>query len=572
MRRSRPKQPSPKQASSDSSPEFYSLVQLLGVMLVAWIVFFPASNGAFVWDDNALPFSNPEAATKPLMFWVGGVRPLLMATYWFNFRFFGTENTFTYHAVNICAHAVAAWLVWICAARIQEIAGIAPARRRVLSGVVAALFLIHPLQTESVDYIAGRSEVLAGLFFFAAFAVFLGSSRFRSRWWWIPSIICLFVAGALSKEHAPVVLGLFVLTDLFWNEGPALARLRGNRNLYLSLLPFVVAGAAFVIRVLMTAKTAGFQVLGLNWWEYFCTQWRVIPEYIRLFVLPFGQSADWMFPRSHSLLAYNGLAYGVALAASVFVAIRYRRLAPLAAYGYLVFLLLLLPTSSIIPIQDVMAERRMYLPIFGLGLSTVALLDLSGLSEGWLKCIAVVVLLFGGALSWERSQVWRSPLALWTDVIEHSPQNLRGRINLASALFKQGLCASATREYEDVKRLQPTLDNVKLDLGLAAAYGCLNDFAKQRTLLRSVAARQPTADLMADLAVLDAKANDLTAASADLSEAIRLNPGMARAWAYRGLLDVSTHTGDADSDFRRALTLDPNNDIARNGLAELHRK
>ena len=77
---------------------------------------------------------------------------------------------------------------------------------------------------------------------------------------------------------------------------------------------------------------------------------------------------------------------------------------------------------------------------------------------------------------------------------------------------------------------------------------------------------------MADLAVLDAKANDLTAASADLSEAIRLNPGMARAWAYRGLLDVSTHTGDADSDFRRALTLDPNNDIARNGLAELHRK
>ncbi len=542
-------------------------IKLLIALALAWVAFYPAIQGAFVWDDHGLPFTSPNAATMPFRAWIAGVRPLLMASYWLNFKWAAPGSTFPYHAFNVCAHAIAAVLVWICASRVLEIARVPSPRKRLLAGLVAALFLVHPLQTESVDYIAGRSEVLTGVFFFGAFAMFLQSP---ARWWRVPSIIVLFIAAVLSKEHALVILALFVMTDLFWREGSFFARLRENRILYWSLAPIVLAGAGMVLHVLLSAPTAGFKVVGLSWWEYFCTQWRVIPEYMRLFVLPLGQNVDWMFPRSHSLLDHYSLVYGVALAASVIAAIRFRARAPLAAYGYLVFLLLLLPTSSFVPIQDVLAERRMYLPIFGAGLLTAAALSWPSLGETGLKCVIALVLVLGGALSWERSKVWRSPLDLWADATEQAPGNLRARINLGNALLGQGMCADAAREYETVKRLQPTLQNPKMDLGLASAYGCQNDFVRQRKVLQSVAQRQPTADLMTDLGVLAAKAGDVQEATSDFDQAIRLAPGVARAWALRGLLDVATHTGDAESDFGRALALDPSNEIARNGIAQLH--
>ena len=128
---------------------------LPGVLLITALAYWPALNGTFIFDDYHLPFSDPGAATAGARFWIGGVRPLLMATYWANYALSGTAYR-TYHAGNLLLHGATAVLVYFLLRRLLELAGIRT-RQQMLALFGAGIFLLHPLQTESVAYMAGRS-------------------------------------------------------------------------------------------------------------------------------------------------------------------------------------------------------------------------------------------------------------------------------------------------------------------------------------------------------------------------------------------------------------------------------
>src|SRR5258707_5017894 len=78
-----------------------------GGMIIAGIAYSPALNGPFVFDDFHLPFSNPNAGNLPMAFWIGGVRPVLMASYWINYLVSGTHPP-SYHFINLVIHAATA--------------------------------------------------------------------------------------------------------------------------------------------------------------------------------------------------------------------------------------------------------------------------------------------------------------------------------------------------------------------------------------------------------------------------------------------------------------------------------
>ena len=103
-----------------------------------------------------------------------------------------------------------------------------------------------------------------------------------------------------------------------------------------------------------------------KWYDYFFTQCRAIWLYVRLFFLPYGQNVDYEFPLSHGLLSHGAIIGLIALIAVSVAAWIYRRHVPLASYGWFTFLILLAPTSSVLPIQDLVVERRLYLPFIGL--------------------------------------------------------------------------------------------------------------------------------------------------------------------------------------------------------------
>ena len=92
-------------------------------LILAGIAYLPSLNAPPIFDDHSLPFSDPKAARMPAGFWIGGVRPMLMATYWLNYKLSGTE-TLSYHVVNLLLHAASAVVVFFLLQQLLKLAAI----------------------------------------------------------------------------------------------------------------------------------------------------------------------------------------------------------------------------------------------------------------------------------------------------------------------------------------------------------------------------------------------------------------------------------------------------------------
>ena len=453
---------------------------LAAALLILFEVYQPALRGPFVFDDQYLPFAVPEAAQQPFSQWVAGVRPLLMATFWANYRFSEMEP-YSYHLFNLLFHWVSGFLVFLVVRRLLERAGTQGAMREILAAFAAALFLLHPVQTESVAYVASRSETLSVMFFHGALALFLYRRREAVSWPVAAGVILLFGAAVSTKEHTAVLPALLLGTDYFFGPGSGLQRIRRNWRLY---VPMAAAGALalkWVWNVLRASDSAGFRLEEFTWHEYFFTQCRVIWTYVRLFFAPYGQTIDYDLAPSRGLLEHGallGLAALLALAAAAFLL---RRRYPLASYGVFAFLLLLAPTSSLVAIADPIAERRLYLPIFGLLLVVVEFLRRWKARPLGLAAVLAGVVLVAGLLSYHRNKVWASDVALFEDAVAKSPRKYRVQFQLGFAYFKTGDCAGAARHYEAAARL--STPDYRLYYNWALANACLGRSAEARQKL-----------------------------------------------------------------------------------------
>jgi tetratricopeptide (TPR) repeat protein len=535
---------------------------LAAFVVLSFLAFSPSLGGVFVFDDYHLPFADPNAAEAPWRFWIGGVRPVLVATYWANFLLSGTRPL-SYHVVNLLLHAGAGVLVFFILDRVLEISGLKDGSRRWYALFGAALFLLHPLQTESVDYIAGRSELVAGFFFFAAWLVFLRSFDGEIRAGTALAILVLAAAAVLGKESAICLPAILIATDLFWPREGVVAQFRRRLKLYVPFVLGGVLGALYILRGLTTGG-AGTSA-GVSPMSYALTQCKVILIYIRLFLIPAGQNGDWQLPFYHSLTAGGAWIYVVLMLALLgAIAWLYRR-DRLAAFGLLIFLLMLAPTSSVVPIKDAVAERRMYVPIIGLILAAIALALRFRMSAETLKPVAAGVLACVAFLCWHRSQVWVSDVTFWRDAAIKNPANARAYYGLGVALMKQQKCAAAIPEFAAARSRDP--GNYELVWDLASAYECNRQPELAVSLLRPFAAARPSASNYNRLAQVEASLGHTTEAMGAIENALRLDPNNATSLAYRGLtkLALNDYSG-ADVDFQRALEIEPDNKVAQHGL------
>ena len=310
--------------------------------------------------------------------------------------------------------------------------------RETLAVFAAALFLLHPVQTESVAYVASRSETLSVFFFLAAFAVFIYRETTTVTTPRTLAILVLFVLACASKEHAAVLPALLMLTDYYFITPFRLAGIRRNARLYAPIAIAGVAGVAFVFTILQRATTAGFGIKEFTWYEYLFTQFKVIWLYLRLYIAPYGLNGDYEYPVSHNLLEPGSILGLVGLLALAVLAWRFRREYPLASFGYFGFLILLAPTSSVVPIKDVAVERRLYLPFICLLLITVDFIRRWNASRGLVAGALTAVCAVAAVASYQRNQVWGSALAFWQDTAAKSPTNARAQFQLAYAQWQNG--------------------------------------------------------------------------------------------------------------------------------------
>jgi tetratricopeptide (TPR) repeat protein len=539
----------------------------VGILVALLWAYGPAIHAPFLFDDIKQQYATPTASA-PLANWIGPVRPLLMLSYWVNTRI-STEDTSSFHVLNIFIHFLTGILVFLVIRRLLEWAQAEKPTRALFAAFGAALFLLHPLQTESVAYISGRSESLCGMFACAAFAAFLYRRTPAISWAGVATVVPLFGAALLSKEQAVALPVLLVLTDIWWNPESPLRAVWANWKLYVVLAAGAAAGVALFWRMILgigTGDSAGFGLKDFTWYQYLFTQFRAIFVYVFGFVLPINLNVDWDFPISRTIFdrgAILGLAALLALGA---VAWRYRRKFPLAGYGYFVFLVLLSPTSSILPIKDPIADRRMYLPMLGLILIAIDLLSRLKVEGKALVTGAAALIVAAALTTHARAEVWSDPVLLWQDTASKSPDKVRAHFQLAFAYFDRGRFDLAVSEFEKAASFRPPTTDLLVDWGLA--YDGLNQPDKALEKFRQAAALEPSAHTYTQIGYIHAKRSEWKEATAALDTAQKLDPSFAITYMYKGQVYLATNQAAAAvAEFQHALALDGNLGPARQGLA-----
>jgi protein O-mannosyl-transferase len=558
-------------AEPRANPWIWIYAASLVVALIAGFeVYWPAIHGPFLLDDTYLTFMRPDAAYIPFRDWLNQTRPLLMATFWLNYQQSGAQDTFSYHAWNVLLHFFNAIFTFLAVRKMLSWASVEEWPTRILSFFAAGLFLLHPAQTESVSYVASRSETLSVFFVLAALVVYLYRKTATVSIPRILALLALFAAAALSKEHTVVLPALFILTDYYWNFEFSPSVIWRNWKLYVPIAAGAAIALVDLLRILRGNQSAGFQMQGLTWDQYFFTECRVIWDYLRLFVVPVGQNLDPDIDISRTVTAHGAIIGLIGLLAVSVLAWIYRRRFPIASYGWFVFLILLAPTSSFVPIRDPMAERRMYLPFIGLLLITVEFLRRWKTSRNALIGSLALVLVVEGALTYQRNLLWGGAIDIWKDTVSKSPQKLRPRFQLAQAYFQTADCADSVDEFGKAAALEPPAYDLLLDWGLA--YDCAGNSQLAIAKFQQAAAQHPNAHTYSQLGMEYGKVGKYPEALEALSTAQRLNPGFAMTYYYLGNIHaIQGNRAQAREDYQRVLALDPNNAPATEALARMGR-
>lgn len=412
----------------------------------------PAWRGAFVGDDISEIAENPAIRTlwPPWVPMFEGTpmphRPLPYYTFALNYAAHGLDPR-GYHAVNLAIHLANGWFAWWVGREILRHLG-AGVGAGAIALAATLLWLVHPLCTQAVDYIYQRIESLAAAAILGAVACFLQGANAPRPTRWLAASVAASATGMLCKEHvvaAPVAVLLIDWLAIRWRQAApwrSLVDAVRCRPIYYAALfttPLVAVGLVGLQRDRFTdfSQTLAGPLL------YAANQPLVIGEYLKRVVWPVHLCIDWYrIPiTSPALLAPGVVVSAVSLATAAWGVSHARGL----ALAILVFLALLAPTSSFLPVNDLMVEHRMYLPLAVVCTAAAA----AGHELLTRSCAADRRLVVGGAgicavatlltaATWARCHAYQSRLVMWADVVMKSPRNPRGWQTLAVELWQAG--------------------------------------------------------------------------------------------------------------------------------------
>jgi len=341
--------------------------------------------------------------------------------------------------------------------------------------VAVTWYMLHPANAETVNYIIARTDVQSTLFVLLGLVMYIFSPFCRRTYLYLIAV----GIGALCKPPAVMFAPMLFFYILFFEEKIGLNELfKKNRlnqiwRVLVKALPSVVFCAAmYVLTDKMTPKT--WEPGGASPMQYLITQPFVILHYFGEFFLPTGLSADtdWkLLPSVWDIRFFLGIAFIlIMLFIAVYTSTK-ARLRPIS-FGIIWFFLALIPTSSIIPLAEVLNDHRMYFPFIGLVMSVSWALGLlyikySSVLKKELIFIAIALALTVYAYgTWQRNIVWRSEESLWRDVTIKSPQNGRGMMNYALALYSQSDFYDAEKYLKLAEKITPEYASVYTNLGL----------------------------------------------------------------------------------------------------------
>lgn len=510
-------------------------------------------------------------------------RPLVNLTLALNYASGGTAVR-GYHIFNLLVHLASTalllgfvWRTFLSPAVDARFR----AHAKALASVIALLWALHPLQTESVTCTIQRTELLGGFFVLFVLYAFLRATgpsdavadtpRIPPRIWSLLAVIACFL-GVAAKEFVAVVPLLVLLYDRTFVAGTFRAAWHARRLFYLGLASSWLLFAVLLGSAPHRNHNVGFG-LGVSGWEYLLTQCRALAIYLKLAIWPHPLVVDYgnVLVERAGDVAVQAVVIGSLLAATFWALARRPVLGFLGAW----FFILLGPSSSFIPLTtQTIAEHRMYLPLAAVCTAVVV-----GTFSRWGRPVFFVgsgVALLFGALTFLRNRDYRTELSLWSDTVAKAPENARAHYDLGNALSRVGRESEAVPQYETALRLSlgrrgSTALSGAVSANLARALVSLGRSEEAVAVYRRGLELDPqSVATRVDLAVTLLALGRAAEAMPLLQEAIQLKPTDVDARAHLAEALLALHrTDEAIAGFQAASQLAPRNSAVRRQFANL---
>ena len=426
------------------------------------------------------------------------LRPFCYFTFHLNYLA-GGFNPGGYRLVNITIHALTSLLLYAFLKRLlsRNALVVSDSQATGISLCCAMLFAVNPIETEAVTYTIQRFTSLATCLYVASIYGHLramASNRKTNCFIWQGVSVLALVLGMLTKEIVFTAPIMIVFLNLVILRKTVVKSLRSSLP-QLCCLPII---PLLLVQLERGDQTPGVSVddviniVNFNQMQpfaYLVNQIRALLSYFRMVLLPFGQSFRHTYPLHTSLfdleIVISLAVIGLFLVAAYRLARRRNDgIANLISYFIIWFFVTISVSSSIIPLPEVFAERRAYLPSVGLISGLVFHLAHIGqqhklriLSLRTLATGCSLLIIFYATLAIIRVRVWSSKVSLWQNVLDRYPNDPIALNDLGNEYLKREEYASAITYLKRALKMGPSLTTYQ---NLGAAFINNNDFINAR--------------------------------------------------------------------------------------------
>jgi protein O-mannosyl-transferase len=408
---------------------------LIGIL--TFIAYSNAFHGDFQYDDERLIRFN--FALRDWSNWKNiarfeAFRPLTLMTYALNFRI-SQKDPFSYHVFDFVLHLLSTGLFFVFIRRISQ--------NRLLCFFSAALFAVHPLNTESVVYTASRPILLCALFYISALLCFDLHLR-KPNLLKIIAFCFFFLLGVLSKEEAALIpFAALLYNYAFYGIGSV------KKHRLFHFVTLIVVGCGLLLRISFVYRFGLPHPVSV----YVPTELFVWLRYLALAVFPIPLNVDHFVERLHPA-HWKFLLALAAVSLSIVFLWRIRKGQPWTFFWGIWFYLNLSATSFV-PLNDFMAEHRTYISMFGFAACIASLIKIRQVKSRLIPAALSCLIIFYMAATWKRNLVWQDRVTLWVDAVQKSPQKFRPHVNLAFVLYQLRIYEAALQEYTVARSIDP---------------------------------------------------------------------------------------------------------------------
>lgn len=572
-------------------------IQILVIAILTIVVYGNTLKNEFVWDDKtfagweltksfkylphilkgALPFPH-EGDFRP-------VKGLILAV---DYKLFGLEP-FWYHLQAILIHLSVTIMVYLLTRTIVN-TKLDQKYQQWVPFVTAILFGIHPIHTESVTFVTSSTDLIGILFFLAAFWLYIKASN--QNYTRKILVACSVVLGFLAfvSYEVTLVLPFIIIAYDFSLRDIGVRGIFKNAKIYSVYVVAVGVYALMRFGILKVYDNEGY--VGDSFFLTMLASVKALSKYVELVVIPLNLSINHEISEKILALSYvdyfpeaflaqkitdSGFILSLILLAMLFcVAIVCFKKLPFVTFCMIWFFISLAPFSNLVPLNNLMTERYLYLASYGYCLILgIIFAKLFSLRKGkyFVVFVFVVVLFFFGIGTFRRNRDWKDSETLWSKALEQFPESVLANHNIGNVFLEREEYHRAIEHYRiaDANNFRHI---AQVNINFANAYQRSGqDMLAFGQYQKAQIADPNNYEVYFGLANLYKKQGNTDLAVLNFQKTIELKPGYIDAYINLGVLyaERGQHI-DAITEFNLALARDKNLYVAYFNLGSIYEK